>query len=192
MINVIDDFYPKPILGLMALKFLNLPFQGTWQSNQQYFHNREQAYPCYETFYLEQIDYGQAVFKEEFKKHTNIDILHMTTFLRKTKLEELKKSPSWGEHRQHIDPPYYDLAGLIYFNANSLKDGTRMYSNDYDYEPTLIVGAKVNRCIFYRANTWHCPSMEQTVAERWVQPFMLITSEEKYKRYQEHKKTKDI
>jgi hypothetical protein len=34
--------------------------------------------------------------------------------------------------------------------------------------------------------------MEQTVAERWVQPFMLITTEEKYKRYKEHKQTKDI
>ncbi len=91
MINVIDNFYPNAHLGIMALKFLNLPFQATWQSNQQYFHDRMKAYPCWETFYLEKEDTGQKVFKELFKRETNIDILHMITFLRKIKLSELKK-----------------------------------------------------------------------------------------------------
>jgi len=192
MINVIDNFYPNAHLGIMALKFLNLPFQATWQSNQQYFHDRMKAYPCWETFYLEKEDTGQKVFKELFKKETNIDILHMITFLRKIKLSELKQSPSYGQHRQHVDPQYYNLAGLVYFNSNSLEDGTKLYSDSHSFEPTLIVGSKVNRCIFYRADTWHCPGMKQEVEERWVQPFMLITQQETYNKYLEHKKNKDV
>ena len=116
----------------------------------------------------------------------------MITFLRKIKLSELKQSPSYGQHRQHVDPQYYNLAGLVYFNSNSLEDGTKLYSDSHSFEPTLIVGSKVNRCIFYRADTWHCPGMKQEVEERWVQPFMLITQQETYNKYLEHKKNKDV
>jgi hypothetical protein len=187
MINVIDNFYPENVLGILTLKFLNLPFQATWQSNQQYYSDRMQGYPCHETFHLKDNDYGQLIFKEQFKLKTNINILHMQTFLRKTKLKELQKSPSWGQYKPHVDGDIWDYAGVVYFNGASLKDGTRMYSYEHDYEPTLMVAAKLNRCIFYNSLDWHSQSMEQTVEERWVQPFSLITKETTLEKYNKNK-----
>ena len=181
MINIINDFYSPSELGLMTLCFLNYNFSSTYQSKEYVFTNRSQACPCYETDQMEESEDKLSpyqIFKNTFESKTNIKILKLQTFLRKTKLEELKNSAVWKKDRPHRDSIKYDLAGLIYFNSNCLKDGTNMYNTMTDFEPTAVVGSRVNRCVFYSTQQPHSPTIDQTVEERWVQPFFIVYKKE--------------
>ena len=77
----------------------------------------------------------------------------------------------------------FDLAGIVYFNCNSLKDGTYMYSGKNTFEPDAIIGSKMNRCVFYNTQQFHSPGHEQEIDERWVQPFFIIHKEETFKKF---------
>ena len=189
LFHAVEDFYEPNDLGIIILNFVNLNFKTTFQSLDVYYGSeRMNAYPCYETEPMQIEDNllsPYTLFKKTFEEKTNIKILKLHTFFRKTKLSELKESPSWNQHKPHKDSEYYDIAGLIYFNGSSLKDGTNFYLNKEHYEPTAVIAAKYNRCVFYGTQLPHCPSMVQQVEERWTQPFFLITKEETYKRYKE-------
>lgn len=189
MFNLIDNFYEENHLGLMTLCFQNMLFKETHQSQHIPITNRFHGYPCYETNSLQKIDnvFGPYdIFKNTFEKKTNKKILYLNSFFRKTKLQELKQSPIFKKERPHKDPFYFDYAGLIYFNSNSLKDGTSIYDHEDHFEPSAIIGSKLNRCVYYNSNQPHSAPTDQSVEERWVQPFFLITSEENYKRYKEN------
>ncbi len=185
MINVINDFYEENRLGLIIINFLNLPFQSKQQPINIYFGNDSRlSYPVHETTILSK---GEGltpynIFREEWEKKTNIKPLYIRTFFRKTKLTELKESASWKQYKPHTDQEYFDIAGLIYFNSNFLKDGTHIFNSKEDYEPTAIIGAKYNRCVFYNSLTPHSPTMEQKVEERWTQPFFIVYKKETYEK----------
>ena len=189
MFNVIEDFYDPSDLGLITLNFLNLPFHPVHQPRNIYYSDRTKAYPCYETdkFFksLSPTD-PVGLFKKTFENKTNLKIISLQTFFRKTILEELKKAPSWKQYRTHKDSKIFDLAGVIYFNSNSLKDGTYIYNKMDDYEPTTIIGSRCNRAIFYSTQQPHCASMEQEVKERWIQPFFVVYKQETYDMYKEN------
>jgi hypothetical protein len=192
LFNCIEDFYEPNDLGLMTISFLNQHFTPSFQSQYNYYSgDRMKAYPCYETSSL--TSNGNPlnpfdIFKRTFEKKTQMQILHLKTFLRKTKLSELKKSPSWGQHKQHQDSGC-DIAGVVYFNSNSIDDGTNFYNAEHDYEPTAIIGSRYNRCVFYSPRTFHSPVMKQSVEERWVQPFFIITRKETYEKLNENNET---
>jgi len=172
MFNCIDNFYERSDLGLLVLGFLNLNFSPCFQSQHQWYGgDRMKGYPCHETSMLD--TESSNIFISTFEKKTNLKILDHSTFLRKTYKKELKKSPCWGQYKQHVDHNSFDIAGVVYFNSNSIEDGTYFYHSKSCYEPTAIIGAKVNRIIFYDSQTPHCPPMKQTTNERWSQPFFL-------------------
>jgi hypothetical protein len=186
MFNCIDYFYDANDLGLIALNFLNCRFTPSVQSQDHFYGgDRMKGWPCYETGPIAKSI--EEIFVKTFEKKTGIKVLHTKSFLRKTKKDEVKKSPSYGQFKQHTDSPLYDLAGVVYFNSNSLEDGTRIYMTEQCYEPTAIIGSRGNRCVFYGSQIWHCPPMIQTVDERWTQAFFLITKEETYKKFIESK-----
>ena len=186
MFHCIDCFYDANDLGLIALNFLNFRFNPSVQSQESHYGgDRLKGWPCHETGEIPKE--LKETFIQTFEKKTNIQILHMTSFLRKTKKSEVESSPSYGQFKQHIDSPNYDIAGVVYYNSNSLDDGTRIYMTEQCYEPTTIIGSRGNRCVFYGTQVWHCPPMLQTVDERWTQPFFLITKEETYKKFMEKK-----
>lgn len=179
MFNVIEDFYEPNNLGLVVMNFLNLNFDATYQSKKvQYGGDRIKAYPCHESETLVKGD-GENPYcpynmlKQTFENKTQRKIIALETFFRKTKKEEFKKSPSWKQFKPHVDDKIHDIAGLIYFNSNSIKDGTYIFNTIYDYEPTAIIGSKYNRCVFYNSQQPHCPAVEQEVEERWIQPFFI-------------------
>ena len=187
MINVIDDFYDLDSLGLVLVNFLNLHFQPNHEPHASYFGgDRLLGYPTNETNVFK--DEGEQspfrLFEKTFIKKTNIKPLKIKTFFRKTSLDECKKSPSWKQYKPHKDPKHFDLAGIVYFNANTLKDGTYIFNKAEDFEPTIIVGSKYNRCVFYNSQIDHSPSMEQSVNERWTQPFFIVYKEETLKLYE--------
>lgn len=182
MFNCIDYFYDANDLGIVTLHFLNIRFTPTVQSTNSYYGgDRLKGWPCYETGPIPKT--MKETFIKTFEKKTNLKVLHMKSFLRKTKKDEVKQSPSYGQFKQHVDDLCYDLAGVVYFNSNSLDDGTRIYMTEQCYEPTVIIGSRSNRCVFYNSQVWHCPPMLQTVEERWTQPFFLIIKEETYKKF---------
>jgi len=181
MFNVIEDFYSPSDFGLVIAHFVNIHFSPTYQSKvQNYGGNRLNAYPCHESDFFKKDDNPYSVynlFKNTFEKKTGIKILHLKTFLRKIKLDELKKSPIYKNNRPHRDPNA-DIAGLLYFNSGCLKDGTYIYNSEYDYEPSIIIGSNPNRCTYYDTSLWHSPGTHQEIDERWVQPFFIISKEE--------------
>jgi hypothetical protein len=188
MFNYLDDFYSPSDLGLVLYNFLNSNFVPTFQSNKVYYGgDRLKAYPCLETNPFSSKDKTPYnvyhLFKNTFENKTPLKILHMSTFLRKIKLDELKKSPAWKQYKQHTDDEMFDLAGIVYFNCNSLKDGTYMYSGNNTFEPDAIIGSKMNRCVFYNTQQFHSPGSEQEIEERWVQPFFIIHKEETFKKF---------
>jgi hypothetical protein len=192
MFSYIDDFYKAPELGLQTLNFVNATFIPEHQANSIDYGDRLKGYPCYETKTLN-FDFKKdeisnladpiRIVHKTFQEKTDFKILKSLTFFRKTKLDELQKSPSWEQYKQHQDSKEYDIAGLVYFNSFSLKDGTVIFDHKDSYEPTAIIGSKCNRCVFYSSQLWHAPSMEQEVEERWVQPFFITVKEETYNAY---------
>ena len=192
LFNCIDSFYEPNELGLITISFLNQHFTPSHQSNQIYYSgDRMKGYPCYETSHMTASNNPMNpfnIFKKTFENKTQMQILHIKTFLRKTKLSELKASPSWGQYKQHQDSEC-DIAGVVYFNSNSIDDGTNFYNTEYDYEPTATIGARYNRCVFYSSLTFHSPVMKQSVEERWVQPFFIITKKETYEKMREKNET---
>ena len=189
MINIVNDFYEPNNLGLIILNFQNLHFESKHQPCTKYFGgDRKLGYPVYETVALKKGDEENElnpynIFIKTFEKKTNLKPLYVNTFFRKTKLSEVKDSPSWKQYKAHQDDFHWDIAGLIYFNSNFLRDGTFIYNTLDDYEPTLIVGSRYNRCVFYDPKIPHSPTMEQNVEERWTQPFFLIYREQTIEKY---------
>jgi hypothetical protein len=184
MFNVIDGFYNPNNLGLIVINFLNLHFNANHQSTQDYFGgDRLLGWPTHETPFLK--NEGElspfSIFEKTWIEQTNIKPLEIQTFFRKTYLKECRKSPSWKQYKPHKDGKKFDIAGLIYFNSNRLKDGTFIFNHETEYEPTAIIGAKYNRCAWYSTQTPHSPSMEQSVSERWTQPFFIVYKEETIK-----------
>jgi len=191
MLNIIDNFYKPHDLGIMTLSFVNFPFSSTYQSKSWPISHRMQAYPCWET---EDVPFDERdtcpyqIFKKTFIEKTNIKPIVLRTFFRKIKLEELKKAEIYKKERPHTDDEDFDLAGLIYYNSNSIKDGTCLYNHRTDFEPTAIAGSKINRCVFYNTQQAHSAPTDQWVEERWVQPFFLITKEETFRKFKDNKK----
>ena len=190
LFNLEDNFYSPSDLGLMVMNFLNLPFVPSHQPNETYFGtDRLKAYPCYETseFKIEKNPYAPFdIFKKTLELKTVLKPFKIKTFLRKTKLSELKKSPSWNQYKPHQDDKTFDYAGIVYFNSNSLIDGTKFFHNENCFEPTAVIGSRYNRCVFYSSQVFHSPTMEQEVEERWIQPFFLITKEETYNNFKKN------
>jgi hypothetical protein len=189
MLQIINNFYNPQNLGLIMFNFLNMHFETNHQSHANYYGgDRKLSYPTWESPNLEDCEYinPYKIFKDTWIEKTKIKPLHINTFFRKTKLEECKKSPSWKQYKPHkdnADKGGNDLAGLIYFNSSFLRDGTFIYNEGYEYEPTIIVGSQPNRCVYYSSDVWHSPSMEQNVQERWIQPFFIIYKDETYKKF---------
>ena len=53
-----------------------------------------------------------------------------------------------------------------------------MYNTMTDFEPTAVVGSRVNMGVFYSTQQPHSPTIDQTVEERWVQPFFIVYKKE--------------
>jgi|TARA_R100001463_G_scaffold10419_3_gene30462 hypothetical protein len=184
MFNLIENFYSANNLGLIVANFINLHFSPNHEPNDLYYGgDRLLGMPTNESKRL--TDEGPfspySIFKKTWEEKTNTKPLLITTFFRKTKLEEFKKSPSWKQYKPHRDSSTCDVAGVIYFNSNRLHDGTFIFEKTQDYEPTVIIGSRYNRCVWYNSQIPHSPSMEQTVDERWTQPFFIIYKEETLK-----------
>jgi hypothetical protein len=172
VIHIIDNFYEESFFKKVITATEQLPFTASFQPPNSNTDDRLQAYPTWETKQLEKKDPIHIYVENTLKKLVH-EPFTMYTFFRKTLLSELKKSNSWEGLQRHKDEDYGFLAGVIYLNSNSIHDGTSLYNNFTDIEPTLIVGSKTNRLILYNAQQPHSPGVKQWKEERLVQLFFL-------------------
>jgi len=178
-VKIYDSFYTNEELGLVGFEiFLNY-FKPNYQPHNNWYPNRFQAYPCYETgeFNTESLLYKMLHLKLNILLDNKIDILK--TYLRKTISAEIEdksifKSNSSLKHQDSISGNSFDLAGLIYLNTFSILDGTRLFTaHATQNEPDIVVGSKMNRLIIYRADTWHEPGYDKHSEVRYIQPFFI-------------------
>lgn len=172
MIHLIENFYEKDFFRKVITATEQLPFENSFQPPSLNTDNRLQAYPTWETKFLKTTDPIYIYLNKKLKKLVEQPFT-MHTFFRKTLLSELKKSNAWEGLQRHKDDDYGFLAGLIYLNTNSINDGTYLYENFTDTEPTLMVASKINRFILYNSQQPHTPGVKQWKEERLVQPFFL-------------------
>jgi len=174
-IKIYDDFYTNEELGFIGFEIFSNYFTPSYQPFDNWYQNRFQAYPCYETkkFSNESFLYKMLYSKLNILLDNKIDKLR--TFLRKIITAEIEdksifKSISSLKH-QDSD---FDLAGLIYLNTFSILDGTRLFTaHGAQNEPDIVIGSKINRLIMYKADTWHEPGYDKHTEVRYIQPFFI-------------------
>ena len=171
MITLIDNFYPDELYADVLEQVKTFDFNPSHQPCRKDI-NRYQAYPVYETNDLKK-DNPAYQYLEKKLQEFKLKPFKMHTFYRKTLLSELKKSLSWDNYAKHIDGGGISLAGVIYLNTQSIQDGTSLYNDFSDYEPTLTVASKPNRFKMYNSNIIHSPGVRQWQEERIIQPFFI-------------------
>ena len=178
-INIIEDFYSQHNYGLVYNTIKTIPLKGTYQPKNVYYPSRLDAYPCWESDPLVENDLSYSIFKQTFEQKTNIKVKKIESFYRKIIKEELKNSPFADKHEGlvHKDSNVRQIAGLIYFDSFSLKDGTRFYSYDGQVEPDIIIGSRPNRCVFYPSNINHSAGIDWRKEDRSIQVFFLEIDE---------------
>lgn len=171
MINLIDKFYTNEMLQ-QVFNQINLAefFKSQQPTNKDL--DRFQCYPTYETNKLDTNNIIQKYMEEKLSKIINKKF-SLYSFFRKTLKSEVEKSLSYKYLAKHTDGIDIKYAGVIYLNSSSIKEGTYLYDEMTDLEPTLIVGSKHNRLVMYDAHIPHSPSVEQWKEIRLTQPFFI-------------------
>lgn len=178
-INLIDDFYEINDFNILFSSAQLNPYIATYQPNNVHFNNRLQAYPCHETNQFKKDDFGYELFRSTFEKKTNLKIKELKTFFRKIYSSELEhifkyRLPPHVDNSKLEDQTFeFDFAGVIYYNTWSLEDGTYLFSSKDQIEPDVMIGAKPNRCVFYKTDIFHSPGHNKKTDMRLVQPFFL-------------------
>ena len=144
MITLVDNFYPDELYADILEQVKTFDFSPSHQPCRKDI-NRYQAYPVYETNDLRKDNPAYQYLE--------------------SKLQEFKLKP--------VDGGSTVLAGVIYLNTQSIQDGTSLYNDFSDYEPTLTVASKPNRFIMYNSNIIHSPGVRQWQEERIIQPFFI-------------------
>jgi len=170
--NLIDDFYSAEDYATMFTMASHANYHSAYQPSKIYFYNRLKAYPCYQSndFIIDSI--GYQIFVKTFEEKSKLKVLEFKSFFRKILSSELENIFKYGSV-PHIDGEGNDFAGVIYYNIESLYDGTATYTSAFHREPTMIVGAKSNRCVFYPTSTWHSPLQDKNTEVRLIQPFFV-------------------
>jgi len=175
-LKIIDNFYKEEDFQfVMTSCFLNI-YNKTWQPNDSLVLNKSNAYQCHQTKVLEENDLISKIFISTFQEKSKLSIDFIYTFFRKIYSSDLKNIFKYGMP-PHKDPIKFDIAGVIHLNSSSLDDGTAIFSDmekiPFQIEPDIIVGAKLNRCVFYDSQIYHKPLQDQNTEMRIVQPFFI-------------------
>ena len=188
-IDIIDDFYTKEELQVLERE-LNidrnqLDFAPTCQpfAVRKNLSSRFQAYPCHETYRVDEKNDIYINLFNKLKEHVKPDIKKIRTFFRKIYRDELEKSVCYtGKGLIHNDAEEFQLAGVIYLDDGySFNAGTNLFTtNKYgeQFEHDIQVGSVFNRCIVYPADILHQPSFDMNLKSRFIQTFFIFKDEE--------------
>jgi hypothetical protein len=175
-LKIVDNFYKEEDFKfVITCSILNM-YSKTWQPNNLAVLNKNNSYQCHETKVFEENDLISKIFINTFQEKTKLSIDFILTFFRKIYSSDLKNIFKYGMPA-HKDPIKFDIAGIIHLNTSSLDDGTAIFSdmekNSFQIEPDILIGAKLNRCVFYDSQIYHKPLQDQNTEMRIVQPFFI-------------------
>jgi len=148
-------------------KYLSTYQPSDYPLSERYLYgDRLDAFPCWETTNLENIDVEfNAIIKEKHSKFLGLDSIGFKSFVRKTLTEEVKKSLLNGKHSQiHTDKS--DFASVLYFE-NAPSNGLAIFDNGGDV-PSLSIGAEPNRLILYKGSRAHSACFDSSFDVRYV------------------------
>jgi hypothetical protein len=173
IIDIFDNFYTRDEFDKVLKDSKSLKYFKSYQPNEYYYPNRLKAHPCHQTNVLTEQHKTYQILKNKLIHQLNIPVKNIKTFFRKTFSKEMKKSPSI-EGIKHQDDGTYDLAAIVYLNTQSIKGGTNIFSDhQYQIEPDIIVGSKINRLIIYNASTFHSANTDLLDKTRIIQTIFV-------------------
>jgi len=169
---------PEDFLTLQE-KFMEYEFEADYQPHSEYYGNRLQAYPVYETDELEKIDndlYNKL--KDRIKEIVGDEITEFSARLRYVDMNEIKESMQNQKYGiRHTDGKH--CAGVLYFEQ-ALDGGTAIYRNQFDQKPDTEVAAYPNRAVIYNGQQWHAPCNDFTYEKRKIICFFFNVDLDKY------------
>jgi hypothetical protein len=168
LIYIDDNFLPKDIFDDLFLKIKNneLYFEPTFQPKGYEYGNRFQAFPCYESYYLQIIDEKINNFiKTKIENLLNVETYDFRCAFRKVIIDELKKSKIDTKYGLIHKDDGDNIAGIISFNQ-TVDGGTAFFNYMWDKKPDITIGSKPNRFILYNAQRPHSTSTDFTYDER--------------------------
>jgi len=180
VVSIIDNFYSQRDLERMIYFSMYSVYRVRHQPIKTEFASRLHTYPVHETEIFLEKDEAFQMFKKTFENRTNLKIDKLETFIRKIFKHEIEVSAysDRNESSVHVDDKEMDLAGVIYYNAPNFKAGTKIYQFLDDPEPSAVVGAFPNRCVFYSTKQPHSAGIDLRQNERIVQPFFIKLKKE--------------
>ena len=175
-VNIIDNFFTeKNFTGLyMASEFMQ--YSATHQPQCDFYETRMHGYPVHETQDWAEDSEAYIIFKNTFEEQTKTKIQYLKILFRKAYKGELRKSPHKNRNEAliHTDTiNNVDYAGVVYLNNHTLDNGTKIYSEKNKLEPNVIVGAKPNRCVFYKKDIPHSVGIDWNIEQRKTIAFFL-------------------
>ena len=147
----------------------NYEYNKTYQPDGLPYGSRRQAYPCYETLTLAEIDQEmdttirnkvQELFQQKITKwHCRI------RFSLSSEVKECQAFKNTNYGFIHTDDK--DFAGVLPFEQ-SLTGGTSFFSYHWDKVPDVTHGAWPNRMIVYNGKRWHAACQDYSFEKRSV------------------------
>jgi|TARA_R110002012_G_C11390448_1_gene584452 hypothetical protein len=140
-----------------------------YQPDNVPYGNRQQAYPCYETLTLAQIDPEMdAAIRNQVQALFSQKIIEWRCRIRYSLSSEVKECQAFKNTNYgfiHTDDK--DFAGVLPFEQ-SLTGGTSFFSYHWDKVPDVTHGAWPNRMIVYNGKRWHAACQDYSFEKRSV------------------------
>jgi hypothetical protein len=147
-------------------------FEPSYQPSGEFYGNRLQAYPVYESDHLSEIDPKlNSKIQSRVEEILGGPIEGFYASLRYINMNEIKRSAQNNKYGiKHVDPRH--CAGVLYFDQ-AIDGGTAFFRNIHDIKPDAEVAAYPNRCIIYNGQTIHAPCNDFTYDKRRILVFFF-------------------
>ena len=163
-IAIQEEFLPN--FKILAEKIHNFKYKPAYQPSGFPYGNRYQAYPCFDSDKLENIDKKENkiilnTFNDTIGKPIN-NFFCRARYIVSKELANSKVNTLFGII--HTDETEY--AAVIYFDQ-TVSGGTAFFRNPMDKYPDIQIGAVPNRATIYKRR-WHAPCHDFTFDKRYI------------------------
>ena len=158
-----------PNFDILKEKLATYEWHATFQPKSTFYGDRMQAYPCWETHQLEEIDpENYNIIFLEFQKLFRKKITYFNCFIRKIITEELKQSPQFKDCRYGFVHDDSRKFGAIIPFEHSLTGGTAFFEHHWEKIPDIEYGAYPNRLTLFWGLRNHAASHDYSYKQRHV------------------------
>ena len=156
----------------LADSFDEHDFEASYQPSGEFYGNRLQAYPVYETDHLSDINPElNDKIKSRVEEILGEEVENFYASLRYVLMDEVKQSAQSEKYAiKHVDPRH--CAGVLYFEQ-AVDGGTAFFRTIHDKKPDSEIGAYPNRCVLYNGQSIHAPCNDFTYDKRKILVFFF-------------------